>query len=82
MPSACKNWFTVGRWADVSNKQHNADQRAADVPTFAADILPAIADGRIRPVVDRMFPFTELPAARAHMEANAHLGKIVVTITH
>lgn len=66
----------------VSNKQRNADQRAAGVPAFAADILPAIADGRIRPVVDRVFPFAELPAARAHMEANAHLGKIVVTMAH
>ena len=64
----------------VSNKLRNADQRAAGVPAFAADILPAIADGRIRPVVDRVFPFADLPAARAHMEANAHLGKIVVTM--
>ena len=64
----------------VSNKLRNADQRAAGVPAFAADILPAIADGRIRPVVDRVFPFDQLPAARVHVEANAHLGKIVVTM--
>jgi len=64
----------------VSNKLRNADQRAAGVPAFTADILPAIADGRIRPLVDRVFPFADLPAARAHMEANAHLGKIVITM--
>jgi len=29
-------------------------------------------------VIDRVYPFAELPAARAHMQANAHLGKIVV----
>lgn len=64
----------------VSNKQRNADQRAAGVPAFVADWLPAFADGRIKPVVDRVFPFDELPAAQAHMQANQHLGKIVLAI--
>ncbi|HRE14083.1 MAG TPA: zinc-binding dehydrogenase [Usitatibacteraceae bacterium] len=64
----------------VSNKQRNADQRAAGLPAFVRDIVPALADGRIRPVVDRVFAFGELPEARAHMEANRHLGKIVVAI--
>jgi len=42
--------------------------------------MPAIAAGRIKPVVDRVFPFGELEAARAHMEANRHLGKIVLSM--
>ena len=64
----------------VSNKLRNADQRAAGVPAFVADWLPLLADGRIRPLVDRVFPFNQLPAAKAHMEANHHLGKIVLRI--
>ena len=64
----------------VSNKLRSADQRAAGVPAFVADWLPAFADGRIRPLVDRVFPFDELPAAQARMESNAHVGKIVVKI--
>lgn len=64
----------------VSNKLRSAEQRAAGVPAFVADLMPAIANGRIRPLVDRVFSFAELPAARAHMEANAHLGKIVLKI--
>jgi NADPH:quinone reductase len=64
----------------VSNKQRTADQRAAGVPAFVRDLLPAIEDGRIRPLVDRVFPLAELPAARARMEANEHVGKIVVAI--
>jgi NADPH:quinone reductase-like Zn-dependent oxidoreductase len=62
----------------VSNKLRSAEQRAAGVPRFTADLLPAIADGRIRPLVDRVFAFDELPAARAHMESNRHVGKIVL----
>jgi NADPH:quinone reductase len=62
----------------VSNKLRSAGQRAESARGFGADILPAIADGRIRPILDRVYAFDELPAAKARMESNAHLGKIVV----
>jgi NADPH:quinone reductase-like Zn-dependent oxidoreductase len=42
--------------------------------------MPAVAAGRIRPVIDRVFAFGELAAAREHMEANRHLGKIVLAM--
>jgi NADPH:quinone reductase-like Zn-dependent oxidoreductase len=64
----------------VSNKMRSADQRAAGVPAFVADWLPAFGDGRIRPLVDRVFAFDELAAAQARMESNAHVGKIVLKI--
>ncbi len=64
----------------VSNKMRTADQRAAALPAFAADLLPAIADGRIRPLVDRVFPFDQLLAAQAYMQADRHLGKIVLQV--
>jgi NADPH:quinone reductase-like Zn-dependent oxidoreductase len=65
----------------VSNKLRNAGQRAATVRGFVADLLPMIADGRLRPVIDRVFAFDELPAAKDYMESNAHLGKIVVRMS-
>jgi len=65
----------------VSNKLRTADQRASGVPGFVADILPGIAAGRIQPMVDRVFPFAELAAAREHMEANRHVGKIVIAMS-
>ena len=64
----------------VSNKMRSADQRAAGVPAFVADWLPAIVDGRIQPLVDRVFAFGQLAAAKDHMESNQHLGKIVLKI--
>jgi len=62
----------------VSNKLRTATQRAEGVRGFTRDLLPAFADGRIRPVIDRVFPFADLPRAKAYMESDAHLGKIVV----
>ena len=64
----------------VSNRLRTAEQRAVTVRGFAADILPFIAQGKIKPVIDRVFPFDELPAAKAYMESNAQVGKIAVRI--
>lgn len=64
----------------VSNKLRSADQRAAGLPAFKTDILPAVADGRIRPLVHQVFPFDQLLAAQACMEENRHLGKIVLRV--
>jgi len=48
---------------------------------FARDVLPALADGRITPLVDRVFDFDELPAAKDWMESSAMVGKIVVRVS-
>ena len=62
----------------VSNRMRSAEERAVSVRGFVADILPHIASGRIKPVLDKVYPFAELPAAKARMESNAQVGKIVV----
>lgn len=62
----------------VSNKLRTADQRAQYLPEFKAEVLPALADGRIRPLVDRVFAFDQLAAAKDMMESNQHVGKIVL----
>lgn len=64
----------------VSNKHRTAAERAVTVAGFRRDILPFFATGTLRPLLDRVFPFDELPAARARMEANEHVGKIVVRL--
>jgi NADPH:quinone reductase-like Zn-dependent oxidoreductase len=40
----------------------------------------AIALNGLRPIVDRVFPFTDAVAAFRHMEAAAHFGKIVIRL--
>jgi len=62
----------------ISNAKITAEERAQAVSGFARDVLPAIVDGRITPLIGRVFEFDELPAAKACMEAGATVGKIVV----
>src|SRR5690606_40498184 len=62
----------------VSNKLRSPAERAGLVQRFTTDILPLFASGQLRPLIDRSYPFEELPAAIEHMEANRHVGKIVM----
>ena len=64
----------------VSNKRRSKEQRAAAVPRFVAEVLPHFAAGRIRPRIDRAFPFAELPEAKERMESGGHIGKIVLRL--
>jgi NADPH2:quinone reductase len=45
-----------------------------------ADLWPAVEAGQLHLPIDRTFPLDEAAAAQAHMRANAHFGKIVLTV--
>ena len=62
----------------VSNKLRPAAERALTVRAFERDFLPYFADGRIVPVVDRVFAFDELAAAHAYFDSANVVGKVVV----
>jgi NADPH:quinone reductase len=44
------------------------------------EVLPLIAAGKVRPVIDSTFPLLQASAAHARMETSAHIGKIVLTV--
>jgi NADPH:quinone reductase-like Zn-dependent oxidoreductase len=62
----------------VSNKLRTAAQRAETVRRVAAELLPLLADGRLVPVIDRIFPMAEVPAAVAHLESDTQIGKVIL----
>ena len=64
----------------VSNRLRTPAQRAESAKRFLADLLPAMADGRLRPVIDRCFPLDQIAAAGAWLEADKHVGKVVIEI--
>ena len=45
-----------------------------------ADLWPAVEAGKLTLPIDRTFTLDEAAAALAHMKANKHLGKIVLTV--
>jgi putative PIG3 family NAD(P)H quinone oxidoreductase len=44
------------------------------------NVLPLVASGRVRPIMDSTFPLAKASAAHARMEASTHIGKIVLTV--
>jgi NADPH2:quinone reductase len=47
-----------------------------------ARVLPLIAAGQVRPLIDSTFPLGEAAAAHRRMETSAHIGKIVLTVAN
>jgi NADPH:quinone reductase len=44
-----------------------------------ADLWPAVVSGKLSLPIDKVFPFAQVSEAFAHMTANKHLGKIVLS---
>ena len=64
----------------VSNKLRNAEQRSATVQGFTRDWLPLFASGKLKPLIDKVYEFKDLPKAVDYMESNAQVGKLVLRI--
>jgi NADPH2:quinone reductase len=64
----------------ISNSKVGEAGHAATAAGFVRDILPAFNEGRIAPIVDRVFALDEIAAAKDYMESNAQVGKIVVRV--
>jgi len=54
--------------------------KAAIVRAVAAQVLPLIASGKVKPLIDSTFPLSEAAAAHARMEASGHIGKIALAV--
>ena len=44
------------------------------------DMNRALSQNRLKPVIDRVFPFTEAPEAFRYLASGAHFGKIVISV--
>jgi NADPH2:quinone reductase len=62
----------------VTFRTRTLEERIAIADRMKADLLPALADGSLRPVIDRVFPLTEALEAQRYMTTNAQIGKIVL----
>ena len=59
--------------------------RSAEFKSLVADeiarsVWPHAAEGRLKPVIDSVFPFADAAEAHRRMEAGDHIGKIVLEV--
>ncbi|GIJ30109.1 NAD(P)H quinone oxidoreductase [Micromonospora qiuiae] len=69
-----------GTVAATALRSRPLDQKAAIVQGVRDQVWPLIEAGRIRPVIDRLLPITEAPAAHRLVESNEHIGKVLLTV--
>ncbi|HEY5858359.1 MAG TPA: zinc-binding dehydrogenase [Aldersonia sp.] len=55
-----------------------AEERGDVYAALATEVLPVVADGRVRPVVDRVFPFGAAHEAADYLRSGAPVGKLVL----
>jgi len=74
----------MGRRASVMGtvlRARSMEEKAAAVQAFARSVVPHLAAGRARPVIDRVFPVAEAAAAFEHLSAPGKLGKVLLEMS-
>jgi NADPH:quinone reductase-like Zn-dependent oxidoreductase len=56
------------------------EEKATATRLFAEQVVPLLAAGTVRPVVDKVYKMDEIRDAHARMEGNESFGKIVLVI--
>jgi len=54
------------------------EEKIAATRAFAAQVVPLLASGVVRPVVDRVFPLDAIADAHRHLGSNSTFGKVVL----
>ncbi len=59
-------------------RPRDADEKARLAGEVERVVWPWVAAGQVKAQIDRTFPLEEAAAAHAHLEAGAHVGKVVL----
>jgi NADPH2:quinone reductase len=59
-------------------RSRSVPDKAAIAAAVERNAWPLIAAGKVRPVMDTVFPFRDAAKAHARMESSVHIGKIVL----
>ena len=55
-------------------------EKIAITRRFEAEVWPKLLDGRLRPIIDRVFPITEAEAAHRYVAENRNIGKVILEV--
>ena len=56
------------------------EERILTMRAFEREVVPLLARGIVRPVIDRVFPLGEIAEAHRYLESNASFGKVGIAV--
>jgi NADPH2:quinone reductase len=64
----------------VTLRTRTLDEKLIVTRAFAAGVLPLLASGKVKPIIERIYPLAEIGAAHIAMGENQNFGKLILTI--
>jgi len=64
----------------VTLRSRTLEEKLAVTRAFATSVLPLLASGKVKPIIERTYPLAEIASAHTAMGANANFGKLVITL--
>lgn len=64
----------------VTLRTRTLEEKMAVTRRFAAHVLPLLANGKVKPIIERVYPLEQIGQAHAEMGENRNFGKLVVTM--
>jgi NADPH2:quinone reductase len=64
----------------VTMRTRTLDEKLAVTHRFTTDVLPLLASGRVKPVIETTFPLEKIGEAHREMGENKNFGKLVVRV--
>ena len=59
-------------------RSRTTEEKAGATQAFAAEVVPLVENGAVRPNLDRVFGFQDVRAAHEYLESNDSFGKVVL----
>ncbi len=60
-------------------RSQSKEEKAAITRGFIGTVLPLLESGRVKPIIDRIFPISEVENAHLYLKKGEHFGKVVLT---
>lgn len=64
----------------VTLRSRTLEEKLAVTRRFAASVLPLLASGRVKPIIEQVYPLEQIAEAHIAMAENKNFGKLVVRI--
>lgn len=61
-------------------RARSLEEKLAVTRAFATQVVPLLASGKVRPIIERVYPLNEIAAAHEAMAANRNFGKLILSV--